>query len=158
MAINPNWSRWIFASFTRHFKTNLPNGSPTLYIEGEDRRTENINDYFEFRINGPNIVELHGYYKFEVGINILIVTKQNKNIHTIHNNAGLIASLFWRNISMLKLGADTLGVDDGSYLGCMCIYKREGKELDVSHIGQVNPDTLEMQAMVQALYTMRIEN
>lgn len=154
--INKNWSRWLILSLAKHFKTKT---SPTFFfVEGENQKTAQEENYIEFRLNGPNIRLMNGYYKFDVVVNILVVAKQNKNtILPIHDSVGLVASAFEKAIPLYKLGPDTGGVDNSDLWGCLLLTEKEKKGVEVSHIGQISPDLPEMQAIVQGFYQMLLE-
>lgn len=154
--IDPNWTRWIVLSLAKHFKTKTDPIS--FFVEGENQKTADKQDYIEFRMNGPNIRNVNGFYKFDLVVNILIVCKQTTtSILPIHNHVGIVAAAFTKFIPLYRLGPDTAGVDDASFWNCLLIHEREKKEVDISHIGQINPDLPEMQAMVQGFYHMLLE-
>jgi len=156
MAVDKNWARWIFASFTKHFDSKRE--GITLFIEGDDAKTADLSDYFEFRLNGPYLWERSkNWWEIQVTINILVVHKRNDNsIHTLHTNVGIMMAAFEKAIKMYKFGT---GVDDDeSMLGCMqIITDKDNPSPQVDHLGQVNPDVKEMQSMVQASYCMYLE-
>ncbi len=49
------WVRWIHASINTHFQNNK--GSLPMYIEGDERTLQDENEFYELRIDGPQIVD-----------------------------------------------------------------------------------------------------
>ncbi len=155
MAANKNWTRWIFASFTKHFDS-MKDGVH-LFIEGDDNNTVERTDYFEFRMNGPHLSEeSKDWWKIQVTVNILIVHKMNnRSTHDFHTNIGKMVAAFTKSVGMFRFGT---GLDDDNQLfGCMQIMTDKDHAIQVEHLGQVNPDIKEMQAMVQGSYCMYLE-
>jgi hypothetical protein len=150
--MDPNWSRWIFSSTSQYFKTRL-NSEIAFFVEGEDQGINNLKNYVEFRLNGPNIYTLSGYYKLHLTINILVcVNQDSKNILGIHRYSGLVASTFPKAIPIYNY--DT---DPPTFVGCLQLTRKDKREVDISHIGQLTPDMKQMQAIVQAPYVMYLE-
>lgn len=152
MAANPNWPRWIFASFTKHFDSKR--NSITLFIEGDDNDTAPLSDYFEFRLNGPYMWERSkDWWEIQVTINILVVHKRNdRSIHTLHDNIGIMVAAFEKAIGMFRYGTGLS--DNNERFGCMQLVTDKDNSIQVDHFGQVNADVKEMQAMVQGTYCM----
>lgn len=152
MAANKHWPRWIFASLTKWFDDHK--SGVFMYVEGDDADTGGQQDYFEFRMNGPICEESSkGWWRFDVMINILVVSKRNNtSTHTIYSNVGVVAAAFETNIPIYKFGN---GVDDDreELLGCMVLVDT----IEITHLGQVNPDLKEQQSMVEGHYRMFIE-
>lgn len=154
MAANKNWARWIFASFSKHFDSKKD--GVEMFIEGDDPKTADLRDYFEFRMNGPYMKETSkDWWEFQVTINILVVHKMGSNIHTLHANVGKMVAAFEKAISMFRYGSGA--DDDNQRLGCMQLITDKDNAIQVDHLGQVNPDIKEMQAMVSGTYCMYLE-
>jgi hypothetical protein len=156
MSMNQHWPRWVFASFSKWF-SDLRQGID-FFVEGEDQKTENLTNYFEFRMNGPVCTEISkDYWKLEAVINILIVSKQNvTSIHTLHRNVGIAAAAFTKCVPMKRYG-NTPIVDDQAQFGVMQLTTYEGEQIKITHIGQINPEVKAMQSMVQGYYCMHLE-
>lgn len=154
--MNENWPRWIFASLSKWFESQR--ASIPFFVEGEDKSKQVNENYFEFRMNGPTTTEKSaGWWKLEVVVNVLIVAKQTKtNFHTVHNLVGVAGKAFAKCIPIYKYGAN-VGVDDSSFLGVMVLKEFQGEAIQITHLGQVSPDTKEMQSMVQGYYCMNLE-
>jgi hypothetical protein len=150
--INQNWTRWIFASLTKHFDSKKQ--TVAFYIEGDEQVYSEKKDYFEFRINGPDVWEQSkNTFKIEVTVNILVVHKLGQgNLHTLQRSIGIAQAAFEKNISIMKFGN---GVDDNPLIrfGCMTL-NNDRESLTVAQLGQVNPEVKELQAMVQGTYCM----
>lgn len=154
MAVNKNWPRWIFASVSKHFDAEKQ--GLHMFVEGEHRDTRDKLDFLEFRLDGPYITEVSkGYFRLYIEVNILVQsTKNQTNIHRIHENVGIAAAAFWNGIKVFKYGN---GVDDDqSYLGCLqLVTDARGKErIQISHFGQIEPKTRVLQATVEGHYEM----
>lgn len=154
-APDPKWARWIFASFSNHFYHNRQ--SIPFFVEGEERGTEQLEDYIEFRMNGPMMKECSkDYWLFEVVVNILVVHKMNdQSIHTLHDLVGKISAAFFSCISIWKYGeGNDLNPD---FLGVMRLIERDKQKIQINHIGKINPDVNELQSMVEGYYRMELE-
>lgn len=154
--IDKNWARWIFASLSKHFQDNRQ--GIDFFVEGEDQKLENSENYIEFRMNGPIFNEVSkNFWKIEVVVNILVVSKQNAvDIHTIHRNVGIVAEAFKTCIPIKKYG-DSIDDSPTQVLGIMIRKIADKKDVNISHIGQVSADVKEMQSMVEAYYCMYLE-
>ena len=152
MAANKNWPRWIFASLTKWFDDHRD--GVEMYVEGDDANLSALADYIEFRFNGPMMEESSkGWWRIDVIINILVVSKRNdRSLHTLPTNLGKVAAAFTTNIPIYKFGNN---VDDNrtELLGCMTLFD----SIEITQLGQVEPNVKELQAMVQGHYRMHIE-
>ena len=155
MAANKNWTRWIFASLTKHFDSKRD--GVKLFIEGDDNDTATHSDYFEFRMNGPYLWEKSkDWWEFQVTLNLLVVHKRNdRSTHLFHSNVGIVVAAFEKAIGVFRFGEGQ--DDDGELLGCMQLVTDKENPIQVDHLGQVSPDVKEMQAMVQGTYCMYLE-
>lgn len=156
MSLNQHWPRWVFASFSKWF-SDLRQGVD-FFVEGEDRNTDSLENYFEFRMNGPVCTEISkDFWKLEAVVNILIVSKQNnRNIHTPHINVGIAAAAFTKCVPIYHYG-NTGAWDDQAQFGVMQLTTYEGEAIKITHIGQINPEVKAMQSMVQGYYCMLLE-
>ena len=158
MSVNPNWSRWIFASASKHF-ADLANGVK-FYIEGQPRDTKQTDqEIYEFRQDGPHYTEATRHqWNAYVEINILIqAAKLDDDFHRMRRLAGVIEAAF-TDIPVYKYG-DTLD-DDDSYLGCLKLRqdKRAGERIQTSHFGQIEKDTNLEQAVVEGHFDMELDD
>jgi hypothetical protein len=128
MFYNENWSRWIFASASKHFYDGINSDVP-LFIEGQDRtKFADLLNKAEFRINGPSFEELSkNYWKLDCEINVVLQTAKTKELHTKEKLVGKIVSTF-TNINVKRYG-DGLS-DDNTYLGCLQL-KGQVEKLDL---------------------------
>jgi hypothetical protein len=161
-AANANWPRWIFASTSKHFSdaaaANLAKDGITpdpipYYVEGNERDLQpGALEYFEFRCDGPYLVEVSkDWWRVNIEINILVCTKRNdKDFHRIHTLCGLLVAAFTSNITIFKYGDSV--ADDQSILTCLTLDRNAGENVVVSQLGQLGTDLLEQQAMVEAYY------
>ena len=149
--ISQHWPRWVVASFSKWFSDRKQ--GIDFFVEAEEQKLEDSENYFEFRMNGPIMTEISkDYWRLEAVVNILIVSKQNSSdIHTIHRNVGIAAAMFTKCVSIYKYG------DDDTQLGVMILKPYEKEEIRITHIGQVGPEVKAMQSMVQGYYCMLLE-
>jgi len=142
--------RWIFASVSKHFDTNVRVAkSLSMYIEGQHRETRNTEDFFELRLDGPVLTELsRNYWRIYFEVNVLIQAAMNESdFHKIHRYAGYVASAFTM-ISVYKYG------DDDSLFACIPLLQddRDRQRIQIFHLGQINKDIKVQQAVVEGHY------
>jgi len=142
--INENWSRWIFASLSKHFSENI---SLHVFIEGQHRSTKTMLDFCEFRMDGPHYSNTSkGFWTAEVEVNILITSTITGDFHKIHRNIGDVIKAF-TGVKIYEYG------DSGNLLTCMNIVPvSRGKDVLVNHFGQLEPSKELMQATVDGKY------
>lgn len=118
------------------------------------RRTSDLKDFFELRVDGPYYTELSkGFWRVYIEINVLIQSAQDKiDRFRIYKTAGVVAAAFERIISIFKYG-DEVG-DDDSLVGCLKLLgdKEARERIQISHFGQVEPQTGISQSTVEAHY------
>jgi hypothetical protein len=154
MSLNKNWGRWCFAAASKHFEDQRQ-GLPFI-IEGGDYAKVPEKDRIEFRMDGPEAVELsRNWWRLDFEINIAIsCTKDEANIHRIHEVAGIVAAAFV-DIPVYKYGD---GDDDDRtvFLGCLTLRQEFDQKVNVVHLGQVEESTRVMQATVEGHYRIQL--
>jgi hypothetical protein len=159
--MNSNWPRWIFASLSKHLKTVSDAVAFKMYIEGQNRHTRDDEDFFEFRMDGPNFqVFTRGSYEAYIEVNLAIQSvMDDHDYHKIHRFVGYCADFLdpVNPIPVYKLGT---GVDDdGSQIGCLNLQVTSRNErIVIAHFGIVDVDKRVMQASVEAHYTMELSD
>lgn len=169
MSANRNWSRWIFASISKHFQDKIdatfnsnPGGVvPKLYIEGDERITADLEQYFELRMDGPSFKELDkDFWIIDIEINILVTAKKNStdfSTHLIYDLAGMIVSAFKNGIKVYKYG--DRDEDDQSFLECLQLHPQNAQDaILVTYLGDLGPDVTVTQAAVEAFYRMHLDS
>jgi len=156
MPLDQNLPRWIFASVSKHFNDRRQ-GIP-LFIEGQLRNTRALEDFIELRVDGPYYTEVSkGFWNVYIEINVLIQAAQDQaDYHRIYKSVGIVAAAFEQVISIFKLGD---GVDDDdSLVTCLKLLgdKEKRERIQISHFGQVEPETGIFQATVEAHYETQI--
>ena len=158
MSTDPNWDRWLFASFSAHFNSGLESDA-LVYIEGQDRVTNDQKSYYEIRVDGPYITEV-GKNRYDLVSEVNILCSANHAVdndyHRIRRMAGLVASLF-TEVHIMKYGD---GDDDtGAFLGCavMIHNPRKHERIQINHFGQIDPNVPLMQATVEGHYKLTLE-
>jgi len=155
MSIHPDWIRWSVASFADHF--NSAKGDYELYLEGDDRDTDDLDIFAEFRVDGPFIKNpSRNYYTLALEVNILIQAHMGlSNIYAGLIAVGVFAAAFTNTVKAYRYGT---GVnDDDTLLGC---YKhmnsRNNDSIDVGQFGIIRPDTRIRQYTLEGHYLMEL--
>jgi len=150
--VNKNWPRWIYSSVAKHFSDKcIADGLP-IYIETSPRDTNKLQDWVEFRLDGPFFT---GHTKNEWGIiievNLVISSAKNeRNNYRVFTNQGLICGYFAQEIPVFKLG---VGVDDDqSLLTCLQLITEGREKLVVSNFGQIDTAKQLLQSTVEGHY------
>lgn len=156
--LQANWTRWIFATLSKHFNDAAVAASVPMFIEGQDRGTALLPEYFEFRMNGPRCHEVsRDYWHLDIEINILVIQKRNeKTNHRIFDLCGVILAACVHDIPAFKYGT---GLNDNptESLGCLTLSSHLDDNILVTHLGQLNPDLVEIQSAVETYYRLELE-
>lgn len=149
--MNPNWPRWLWASFTTHFATHFEANALPHFVEGDDRPDPSPKDFVEIRMDGPRIWKQPGRYRLYVPVNILIQsTMDDDDTHRIFRTAGVVVEGFADSIGIFKLGN---GVEDDQSLSfCMSLMQDKLNPLKVNHFGQIDATLRLQQATVEGHY------
>ena len=156
MSANPNWDRWLFASFSEHFSSGLKDDA-TVFIEGQLRRTDTSSSFYEIRVDGPYITCVGpSRYRLWSEVNILCSANlvENNNYHRIRSMAGLVASLF-RNVKIYNFDGP-----EPIFIGCAVLVQnlRKHERVQISHFGQIEPDVPLLQATVEGHFEITLTN
>lgn len=151
--INPDWSRWVWASCSKFFDDNK--GAYFLFIEGLTRTTDGKEVFLEYRMDGPNIREpSNNYFVFDITINLMVqVGISNYDAHAFQRAFGWAQSMFVPCIPIYKYGDGPN--DDQSQLGFFIL--KNSREIDFVHslqLGQIDPIMKLMQGTVEGHYRM----
>lgn len=157
MPVDPNWTRWIAASLCKHFKDSLDSSGLPLFVEGQLRRTDHLEDYAELRYTGPRFNELsRGYWQIDVDLDVLIVSKsKNTSIFDPEIDVGAVLAAFTEDIPVQKYG-NKPGDDPDVQLGCLRL-NPEGGEIVVNNFGYPQDQVRLRQASVEATYRMNLQ-
>jgi hypothetical protein len=156
--MNGNWPRWVLTSIEKHFNDNR--GTLTMFIEGQHRNTDTLQDFMELRTNGPHIIELsRNYFNVGIEVNVLLHSVMNdQDAHKLRDNIGLVVAIF-TDIIVYKYGDNA--VDDGTILTCLRLKQNprgiEGDRLTVSNFGQIKPSIKLQQATIEGHYETDLE-
>lgn len=153
--------RWITASIANYFDSNR--GSLNMHFEGIERdrkgdttHNTNTDEFFELRIDGPNIKEYSKkYFYCYVEVNCLIQSLIDEDdVFKLQTVLGKVTNLFGKSIQIYKYGAET--GDDESLVGCLVQINDTRNHLQVNNFGQVHQDTRIQQGSVEAHYEMHL--
>lgn len=110
--MNEHWPRWIFASVAKYFEDNI---SVHLHVDGDERTTDNLSEWVELYLDGPNFDEIcHDVFKVELAIYATICVVPTSSTYRRHVIVGDVASLYV-SIPLYKYG------DDESSFGCLVL-------------------------------------
>lgn len=153
--INLNWSRWVHASFVKHFHTSL-SGVAYAHAEGQRRQTEGKQQWFEIRVDGPFTDEqAHKQFLLEVEVNILCCYLGEDNIYGLDLLTGAAANTFTYCVPCLKLGGEA--GDDSSVVGYFTLIPRKKEKVEIVKFGKIRHDSDLYQATVEGHYKMELE-
>ena len=150
--IDPNWTRWIMASTSVAFDAavDLP-----MFLEGQERDTKDLKDFFEFRIDGPWYTERgRNDWRIYVEINLLVQSAMRvKDFHSHARNLGKVAAAF-TDIQIFRCGDGP--DDDDSLLGCLQLSQndRRRERVVTSNFGQIDPHIRVQQGTIEGHYQM----
>ena len=157
MSFDENWPRWIRTSINLHFANNKPINLKMI-VEGQPRDTNNENDLFELRLDGPDSNEVSkGYWLLRMELNTLVQSIiDNKNIYRHDVIIGQIAAIFTSSILVRRCGDEPQ--DDDSILGCLRLSQVPGREvLEISRFGQLEPNLALEQSTIEGHYVMELD-
>lgn len=154
--INVNWSRWIKISVLKVFQTMATANGIHMFIEGQDRETQEHVEYFEVRIDGPHIKEIsHDYFKLGVEVNILFSIHMSKlTMYAPEILAGLLEQRM-TDICIYRYGD---GVDDDStFLGVLQLIADKNNTVRTNQFGKIRSDTDLVQGTVEGTFKMHLK-
>lgn len=154
--MDPNWIRWIVASINKHFSDALAAAGLDLYVEGQDRRTDQEENYAELRYTGPRFFELSkGYWQIDVDLDVLVCSKTNdRNIYTPEVGVGSVLAAFTNDLPVSRYGKGP--ADDANVqLGCLRLVPDNGG-ICVNNFGYPKDQVRLRQASVEATYRMNL--
>lgn len=148
-----NVTKWIYASVCKHF-SSLPN----LHIKGQVRKTEQYQNWYELKVDGPYLHELsRNYWKVKIEIDVQVYSKQDREyLYTNQELQGKALELFTNTISIYKLGNKP--VDTGDYLFCLKIDSSDRHSLDVANFGFTEGDEKLDVSDIEGHYYNKIKN
>lgn len=157
--LNANLTRWITASINNHFETELSPAGYYRYYEGmSNRQTQNAEDYFEIRYDGPHLSEVSkGYWTVYVEINILSTVRVDKSVYQIDVLNGHLVNAFTAGPIHIYRYGPANPPDDGTLIGCLDLLQEGKHRLEVNRLGIIDKDKRLHQAMVEGHYKGYLE-
>lgn len=150
--IPTQWARWIYASCAKHF--NARRAGLYLHVEGQERQTEDLKEWLEFRLDGPYFDEqTRGNFRVDVEINLACMAVQTKKAYRIHEVSGIAQAAFTYGIELYKLG--NVGDDPantGDLFGCLTLLPKDKERVVSSFFGKVQAASDLYQATVEGHY------
>jgi len=156
MNIHIDWYRWISASINKHFDGFK--ATYELYIEGDERDTDDLANFAELRTDGPFITQpCKGVKYLDMEINLLIQSVMDpEDLYAGVRTVGQFATGFTQVIKVFKLGDGVQ--DDGSLLGCLRTRaKRYEDTIDIGNFGIVHQDVKLTQYTIEGHYRLELQ-
>jgi len=152
--VDPDWGRWCYASICQHFEANR--GSLHMFLEGEHRQTQDHQQFFELRVDGPFYTQFQkGWWRLIVEVNAIVtVAKSDKDFHAIRRVTDAVASIFTNDIEVYKYGSGPL--DDNTFIECLHAMDGFRRKLQISHFGQLQSSDDILMASIERHYKMVI--
>lgn len=154
MAVNAEWTLWVIASVSQHFQAKATTKGITMFHEGDDRNTQNLEEFVEFRCQGPFITQQSlDCFRLEVEVQMLIsVKKGGTNVYRIHEIAG------WFQSIALHICIYDKGVTREEYTHQFDLLPQDGPKGKVRwhYLGQVEPNINLLQGVLVANYDVEL--
>jgi hypothetical protein len=150
--------RWVVASATKHFYSQR--GSTKMFIEGQNRDTDGLQVWYEFRLDGPfTILTTNNQAKLDIEVNILItVLEANRDVYKHHEEASKVAAMFSKCLALKRYGDATLDVlNDGTQIGVFTLVAKGRDRVMTTHFGKVDPAVGIIQSTVEGHYECFID-
>jgi len=160
VSFDANWPRWIRASVNNAFVNALSSkysAQGQIYIEGSTRVTNVLDKWIELRLTGPYFREQSGFFRVDIDYDVLVACNTGPDAYLIDRMCGDVAAAFISSIAITKFGLDTMGVDDGSSLGCLQLdTSGTTRGVNINHFGLIQPSLTIIQASVEGRYWMNL--
>lgn len=155
--IDSHWHLWVYASVAKHFNTLLTPAAPA-FVEGQDRSTVDLQDWFEIRVDGPYYWPIcKNQTKLHVEINILASTTK-RNAYAIQALLGKAQAAFVNDICCYRLGPTSDPANDGTHFGVLTLNPGKEREKIVTAIfGRANATAAIRMGTVEGHYRMFID-
>jgi hypothetical protein len=172
--MNKHWPRWIVSSVAQHFAARddivlisnenditrtLADGNLPLFVEGQNRRSREIERLLELRIDGPSFVQqTKDKWQGIVIVNALIqIGQPTSDLWTLQRAQGIVATAF-TDILIYKYGPDT--VDTGDLLGCLKLIQNDlkGDLIEINNFGPMTNDAELQQSAIEGKYKIDLES
>lgn len=154
--MNKNWARWIAISVYKVFQAMADANNLHMFIEGQERKTQEHSKYFEIRIDGPQIKEISNrYFKLDFEINVLFSLHMSQvTMYEPQQLAGLLEQTM-TDICIYRYGDG--GDDDDTLLGTLCLIADKRNTVRTNQFGQVRSDTDIVQGTVEGTFKMHLK-
>jgi len=156
MEINIDWYRWMVASIAKHFDSFK--GSYQLYIEGDERDTDELKNFAELRTDGPFITRVCKQLMYlDIEVNLLVQSHMDpSDLYAGAKAVGIFARGFTNEISVFRYGNGEN--DDDSLLGCLTLRtKRNEDTVDIGNFGIIHQDTRITQFTIEGHYRLELK-
>jgi hypothetical protein len=150
-----HWARWILASVSKYFAQHIEKEGYTFLVEGEQRDID-LEDFIEFRLDGPDLTELNpNYYRLDVDINLLWSHNQGLDNYLEPARIRGLLTRAMRDICIYRYGDGV--ADDDSLLGILKLKQDRQNSVRVNNFGQVRVDVQLFQGTVEGAFEMHLD-
>ncbi len=153
MADKEHLPRWSLIAFNKAVIAVM--GSVPVYLEGDERTTDTVEDFVEVRMDGPDIYrQTASGSVWEVTVDVLVNHKVDPRDHyATEKLIGTAVMAFADTILVKRWGDETEDAEnDDSTVGC---YQLDG-EITINKFGIVDQDTRVIQATIAATYKLTL--
>ena len=154
--MNANWARWITISAYKTFQTMATANSLHMFIEGQERKTQNYPQYFEVRTDGPQIKILPGNnFRLDFEINVLFSVHMSQlAMYGPQELAGLLEATM-TDICVYRYGDGN--DDDDTFLGTLQLVTDKRNSVRTNQFGKIRSDTDLVQGTVEGTFKMHLK-
>jgi uncharacterized protein YcfJ len=150
MADKQHLPRWSLIAFNKAVIAVM--GSVPVYLEGDERTTDTMEDFVEVRMDGPDQYRRTANETvWEITVDVLVNHKVDPRDHYATERLIGTAVMAFADTVLVKRWGEGAG-DDESSVGC---YQLDG-EITINKFGIVNADTRVIQATIAATYKLTL--
>jgi hypothetical protein len=154
--MNTNWARWLTISAYKAFQTMADANDLHMFIEGQERETQDHVQYFEVRTDGPHIKKVSSnYFKLDFEINVLFSVHMSKvTMYGPQELAGLL-EVAMTDICVYRYGDGS--DDDDTLLGVLQLVVDKNNSVRTNQFGKIRSDTDLVQGTVEGTFKMHLK-
>lgn len=147
-SIDPNWPRLIQKAINKHFASAL--APIRVFVDGEDRETEDLTEWFELRVVGPRFFEQHDrHWRGNVTIDLAMMHVQTSNVYNASILHGKGQAAFPYQIKVL---------DDADVFVANLINNPENEnDINLTKFGVINKQLRLNQSTLESDYRIYLE-
>jgi hypothetical protein len=141
MNLSPTFEVDVHRSIIKHF--NARKGDLHMFVEGFERTTADKAEWFELRVDGPEITDYHiKAGKIETNVNVFLHCVRSGNAYRSKELLSQVRAIFTNNICVIN--------GDDNYIGGLV----RSKTISVDYFGQSTQSNSIDRYMLEATYHM----